>query len=209
MTGDNVEFTLMQRAGSEMPPYQRLLGDAMRGNSELFGREDTVDAQWRIVEPILKNPPPVQEYEPGTWGPDAANALIGADGPWRNPARAQGLNSAAFDILAQSRSLLMSRIAFRSGRVRPRAPRLPPAHDLGKLGALFKLSCVDPGDRCNKPAAAVQKLVGELDHSRVWPRLRPDCNSRSASPSSFSSGRACARIISVAAVERDMPHGNE
>ena len=50
------ELTLMQRAGSDMPPYQRLLGDAMRGNNELFGREDTVDAQWRIVEPILKSP---------------------------------------------------------------------------------------------------------------------------------------------------------
>jgi glucose-6-phosphate 1-dehydrogenase len=85
MTGDNVELTLMARAASQMPPYQRLLGDAMRGNSELFGREDVVDAQWRIVESIVKNPPAVQEYEPGTWGPEAANALIGADGPWRNP----------------------------------------------------------------------------------------------------------------------------
>jgi glucose-6-phosphate 1-dehydrogenase len=85
MTGDSVELTLMQRVGSQMPPYQRLLGDAMRGNSELFGREDVVDAQWRIVEPIVKNPPAVEEYEPGTWGPNAANMLIGTDGPWRNP----------------------------------------------------------------------------------------------------------------------------
>jgi glucose-6-phosphate 1-dehydrogenase len=85
MTGDNVELTLTQRPASLIPPYQRLLGDAMRGNSELFGREDTVDAQWRIVEPILANPPPALEYEPGTWGPEAAQALIGADGPWRNP----------------------------------------------------------------------------------------------------------------------------
>jgi glucose-6-phosphate 1-dehydrogenase len=86
MTGDNVELMLMERVTSQLPPYQRLLGDAMRGNSELFGREDVVDAQWRIVEPIVKNPPPVQEYEPGTWGPEAANALIGADAPWWNPA---------------------------------------------------------------------------------------------------------------------------
>jgi glucose-6-phosphate 1-dehydrogenase len=86
MIGDNVELSLIQRGVPEMPPYQRLLGDAMRGNNELFGREDTIDAQWRIVEPILKNPPPVQEYEPGSWGPDAASTLIGADGPWRNPA---------------------------------------------------------------------------------------------------------------------------
>ena len=86
MTGDNVELTLMARAASQIPPYQRLLGDAMRGNNELFGREDVVDAQWRIVESIVKNPPAVQEYEPGTWGPASADALIGADGPWRNPA---------------------------------------------------------------------------------------------------------------------------
>jgi glucose-6-phosphate 1-dehydrogenase len=86
MTGDNVELMLSERVGSQTPPYQRLLGDAMRGNSELFGREDVVDAQWRIVEPIVRDPPAVQEYEPGTWGPDAANTLIGADGPWRDPA---------------------------------------------------------------------------------------------------------------------------
>ena len=89
MIGDNVELMLSERAASQIPPYQRLLGDAMRGNSELFGREDVVDAQWRIVEPIVTNPPAVQEYEPGTWGPDAANSLIGADGPWRNPAAPQ------------------------------------------------------------------------------------------------------------------------
>ena len=86
MTGDNVELTLMERLASELPPYQRLLGDAMRGNNELFGREDAVDAQWRIVEPIVRSPPSTEEYEPGTWGPKAADALIGADGPWRDPA---------------------------------------------------------------------------------------------------------------------------
>jgi glucose-6-phosphate 1-dehydrogenase len=85
MVGEPVELTLNEHAASQMPPYQRLLGDAMRGDGELFGREDIVDAQWRIVEPILANPPPVAEYEPGTWGPEEAEALIGADGPWRNP----------------------------------------------------------------------------------------------------------------------------
>jgi glucose-6-phosphate 1-dehydrogenase len=85
MTGDSVELMLSERAASLIPPYQRLLGDAMRGNDELFGREDVVDAQWRIVQPILVNPPPCETYEPGTWGPEAADKLIGADGPWRNP----------------------------------------------------------------------------------------------------------------------------
>lgn len=85
MIGENVELTLTEQTASLTPPYQRLLGDAMRGDSELFGREDVVDAQWRIVEPILAGPPPCHEYEPGSWGPEAADALIGADGPWRNP----------------------------------------------------------------------------------------------------------------------------
>ncbi len=85
MAGEPVELTLNEQAASDMPPYQRLLGDAMRGDGELFGREDIVDAQWRIVEPILANPPPVTIYEPGSWGPEDSDALIGADGPWRNP----------------------------------------------------------------------------------------------------------------------------
>ena len=85
MVGESVELTLTQRARSEMPPYQRLLGDALRGDGELFGREDIVDAQWRIVEPILAHPPPCEEYEPGSWGPASADTLIGAGGPWLNP----------------------------------------------------------------------------------------------------------------------------
>jgi len=85
MIGEQVELTLSEHAASLTPPYQRLLGDAMCGDGELFSREDIVDAQWRIVEPVLKNPPAATEYEPGTWGPEAAHELIGSDGPWRNP----------------------------------------------------------------------------------------------------------------------------
>ena len=90
MTGEPVELTLTEQAASQMPPYQRLLGDAMQGDDELFGRQDIVDAQWRIVEPILKDPPSCQDYEPGSWGPEAATALIGADGPWLNPSPSAG-----------------------------------------------------------------------------------------------------------------------
>ena len=54
MMGENVELTLTEQAASELPPYQRLLGDAVRGEDELFGRQDIVDAQWRIVEPVLR-----------------------------------------------------------------------------------------------------------------------------------------------------------
>jgi glucose-6-phosphate 1-dehydrogenase len=85
MAGDDTELMLTERPGSYRPPYQRLLGDAMRGNSDLFGREDIVDAQWRIVQPILDNATPLYTYQPGSWGPDEATQLIGADGPWRDP----------------------------------------------------------------------------------------------------------------------------
>jgi glucose-6-phosphate 1-dehydrogenase len=85
MVGDDVELVLTQQAPNMRPPYQRLLGDAMRGRYELFGRDDIVDAQWRIVEPILDDVVPVKPYQPGSWGPADAEALIGHDGPWRNP----------------------------------------------------------------------------------------------------------------------------
>jgi glucose-6-phosphate 1-dehydrogenase len=85
MTGSDVELALTEHAAADMPPYQRLLGDAMRGVPELFARQDLVEAQWRVVEPILGNVTPLYHYEPGTWGPDEAHQLIGGDGPWINP----------------------------------------------------------------------------------------------------------------------------
>ena len=85
MLGEDVELTLCESAVSMVPPYQRLLGDAMRGDSELFGRQDIIEAQWRIVEPVIEAPPPIQQYEPGTWGPVEAQTLVGAAGPWLNP----------------------------------------------------------------------------------------------------------------------------
>jgi glucose-6-phosphate 1-dehydrogenase len=85
MIGRDVELILTAQTPADRPPYQRLLGDAMNGVGELFGREDIVDAQWRIVDPILDNVTPLYPYEPGSWGPDESEELIGADGPWRNP----------------------------------------------------------------------------------------------------------------------------
>ena len=66
-------------------PYQRLLSDAMAGNGALFTREDAVEAAWAVVDPILVVHPKAQPYEPGTWGPAQADALIAADGNWHNP----------------------------------------------------------------------------------------------------------------------------
>jgi glucose-6-phosphate 1-dehydrogenase len=83
MVGEDVELILTEQAASMLPPYQRLLGDAVRGLGELFGRDDINDAQWRIVDPILDDATPLYPYQPGTWGPTEAEALI--DGAWRDP----------------------------------------------------------------------------------------------------------------------------
>jgi len=85
MVGRDVELLLTESADAEMPPYQRLLGDAFAGNGELFARQDFVDAQWRVVEGILDNVTPLYKYDPGTWGPEEAGRLIGNDGPWIDP----------------------------------------------------------------------------------------------------------------------------
>jgi glucose-6-phosphate 1-dehydrogenase len=69
----------------EVDAYERLLTDAMAGQGLLFVREDAVDAAWAIVEPILGNVIPVQEYQPGTWGPADAERLMQGLGGWRNP----------------------------------------------------------------------------------------------------------------------------
>ncbi|MEM7191495.1 MAG: glucose-6-phosphate dehydrogenase [Pseudomonadota bacterium] len=85
MIGDDVELILTRQHAGEKPPYQRLLGDAMHGISDLFTREDVVDAEWRIVENVLGNVTPVYSYDQGTWGPSEAEQLFGADGRWLNP----------------------------------------------------------------------------------------------------------------------------
>ena len=85
MVGEDVELSLKEESAADMPPYERLLGDAVRGNRELFAGEGVVLAQWRIVEKILDNVTPVYTINPGTWGPKEADQLIGVDGPWVDP----------------------------------------------------------------------------------------------------------------------------
>jgi glucose-6-phosphate 1-dehydrogenase len=85
MVGRDVELTVASHTGTSSSPYQRLLGDAMNGQQELFAREDGLEASWRIVDPVLGNVTPVNSYEPGSWGPLEADGLIGRDGPWISP----------------------------------------------------------------------------------------------------------------------------
>ncbi len=73
--------------GDELGAYERLLGDAMAGDTTLFTRQDAVEAAWAVVEPVLGNVTPVHEYEPGTWGPAAADRLTADVGGWAHPAK--------------------------------------------------------------------------------------------------------------------------
>ncbi len=86
MAGKEVELLAFQHANhDEMDPYERLLGDAMKGDATLFAREDNVEEAWRIVDPVLKASTPVYEYEPKTWGPREVESKIAPVGGWQNP----------------------------------------------------------------------------------------------------------------------------
>jgi glucose-6-phosphate 1-dehydrogenase len=66
-------------------PYERLLGDLLRGDARLFVREDSEEQTWRIVQPLLDAPPAVQPYARGSWGPAGADALLTGHPSWRRP----------------------------------------------------------------------------------------------------------------------------
>jgi glucose-6-phosphate 1-dehydrogenase len=84
--GKQVELVIAEDGDpEELGAYEELLLDALRGNSARFARQDYVEEAWRIVDPVLGDVAPVHEYEPGTWGPPEASALIAADGRWSDP----------------------------------------------------------------------------------------------------------------------------
>jgi len=76
--------TRLPHAG-EMDAYERVLGDAMRGDATLFAREDYVEEAWRIVDPVLKRNTPVYDYDAGSWGPKEVDARILPAGGWHQP----------------------------------------------------------------------------------------------------------------------------
>jgi len=85
MRGEPVELIARHNTQAEMSPYERLLGDAVRGDTSLFTQDDSVEAAWRVVDPVLKGGLPVIEYEPGTWGPAAATAIVDGGEVWHDP----------------------------------------------------------------------------------------------------------------------------
>ena len=86
-TTRTVDLSLIfsEELGEAPEPYERLLCDAMCGDSSHFTREDGVEETWRIVQPLLDAPPPVEPYKPGTWGPPGADKLVAGHPHWRDP----------------------------------------------------------------------------------------------------------------------------
>jgi glucose-6-phosphate 1-dehydrogenase len=84
-TGDTVELVACRDRHGMIDAYDRLLSDAMAGDALLFARQDEVENAWRVVAPALEAPPPLERYEPGTWGPAAAEPLAAPFGGWRAP----------------------------------------------------------------------------------------------------------------------------
>jgi len=75
-----------EEEGGEGPtPYEVLLHAAMVGNNTRFTRQDGVEETWRIMQPLLDNPPPVNRYAPGSWGPEQADKLVAGHCSWQHP----------------------------------------------------------------------------------------------------------------------------
>jgi glucose-6-phosphate 1-dehydrogenase len=84
MCGETVELVARHAHEREQLPYERLLGDALRGDKSLFTSDASVEAAWRVIDPILTNPTPLTEYECGTW-PIAAESMAAGVTGWHKP----------------------------------------------------------------------------------------------------------------------------
>lgn len=84
MTGQAMELIAQRDIGDDMTPYQRLFGDALRGDTSLFARGDCVEQAWRVIDPALGNNAPLFDYAPGSWGPEQAAHMV-AGSCWHDP----------------------------------------------------------------------------------------------------------------------------
>ncbi len=75
-----------RRLGTSPSPTSACSRDALRGDRSAVPDATSIEETWRIVQPLLDDPPPVETYEPGTWGPESASHLLTVGhGAWRKP----------------------------------------------------------------------------------------------------------------------------
>jgi glucose-6-phosphate 1-dehydrogenase len=89
MSGRASELLMCDEESGRMGAYERLIGDALRGDPILFARQDSIEEAWRIVDGVIhraddseRSPHP---YVPGGWGPVEAEALVEGAGGWHKP----------------------------------------------------------------------------------------------------------------------------
>jgi len=82
--GQAGEFVLCRSSAGALSPYERLLGDALEGDSTLYAERQAVEESWRVFDAALKSPFELYQYDEGSWGPEEA-ARVAPDGGWTNP----------------------------------------------------------------------------------------------------------------------------
>ncbi len=81
----NLDMEFAVEGGEGPTPYEVLLHAAMVGDSRRFTRQDGVEECWRVMQPLISEPPPVHPYAKGTWGPEAADEVVAGYGRWHHP----------------------------------------------------------------------------------------------------------------------------
>jgi len=80
-----LDMTFASMGGEGPTPYEVLLLAAMNGDSSHFSRQDALEETWRVVQPLLDAPPPVEIYEKGSWGPKPTDDLVRGYNDWHDP----------------------------------------------------------------------------------------------------------------------------
>jgi glucose-6-phosphate 1-dehydrogenase len=84
--GQSVEMVAYRQQGADEPSaYERVLGDAMKGDATLFARRDYAEEAWRIVDRVLTADTPVHEYDRNTWGLTEVDTIVSPAGDWHDP----------------------------------------------------------------------------------------------------------------------------
>lgn len=81
----HLDSSFAEDLGEAVRPYERLLYAAFNGDRQLFAREDAIEETWRIVQPVLDKPGRIHHYDPGSWGPEAAQSLLHGHHSWQQP----------------------------------------------------------------------------------------------------------------------------
>jgi glucose-6-phosphate 1-dehydrogenase len=81
----HLDMEFADEGGEGATPYEVLLHAAMAGETVRFTRQDGVEEAWRVMQPLIDAPPPVHTYAQGSWGPQAASALVAGHGRWHEP----------------------------------------------------------------------------------------------------------------------------